>query len=355
MRWQVQNSFWQGVPWECALHLHVPNHARRTDVCVLEITGGPPNGVDLARAGLMASSIGVPVAVLFDIPNQPLWEMREDDLIAHTFRMRLETGDPSWPLLFPMVDAAHGAMDLLEHQGFESFVVTGASKRGWTAWLTGITAAQRTCGLAPRVFDNLDMMRQMPAQLEAWGTYSPKIDDYTRRELQETVSTEEGRQLVRDVDPYFGLSRVQCPVMLFHGSNDAYWTVDAARHYWDTIPGQPRVLTYPNEDHGVGDRAWDIPGLTGFLDGVTGGFELPSFDAGMDGQWRSSQPAQVQCWRAEGPNNWFADSTWTVVDQQSGTSGAFEYRPGSDPVAYLLVAQFERCLLGSIPCVIRPA
>src|SRR5690606_20512085 len=118
----------------------------------------------------LAEAIRAPVAVLRQVPFQPLFERREDALIAYTFDQYLETGEGDWPLLLPMVKSATRAMDAVQEivgkrwaAAPESFTVAGASKRGWTAWLTA-AVDKRVMAVAPMVIDVLNIPAQMDHQ-----------------------------------------------------------------------------------------------------------------------------------------------------------------------------------------------
>ncbi|HTQ10153.1 MAG TPA: PhoPQ-activated protein PqaA family protein, partial [Fimbriimonadaceae bacterium] len=194
---------WQGSEWNHQVVIVRPNGSDAAHgMAVLYITGGEPNPLDIEEAQTIADRANLPVAMLFHIPNQPIFDLWEDDLIAHTFERFIDTGDLTWPLLYPMTRAAIRAMDMLEEAaGIAKFVVTGASKRGWTTWLTAATGDARVIGIAPMVIDNLNFPAQMAHQIECWGGYSEQIEDYTRRELQNEMDSIRGGELVAMMDP----------------------------------------------------------------------------------------------------------------------------------------------------------
>jgi PhoPQ-activated pathogenicity-related protein len=184
--------------------------------------GGTANANSIALGMDLARKMGAPVAILYGIPNQPLLGGKfEDALIAETFVRYLDTKDATWPLLFPMTKSLVRAMDALQAFAKQEwnvevrwFVVSGASKRGWTTWLTG-ASDPRVKAIAPMVIDTLNMVEQMENQLRSFGKYSDMIRDYTLRGLVPIPKTEEAVKLWRMIDPYFykdrlGALRAQC-------------------------------------------------------------------------------------------------------------------------------------------------
>ena len=148
------------MPWKHDLIVFEPAQLKHPEHVLLFITGGSNKNKPKLEDKLMGSSLatlsGTRVALLFQVPNQPLLGGKtEDDLITDTFLFYLATSDARWPLLFPMAKSAVRAMDCVEQlaaQEWKSpvkgFVVTGASKRGWTTWLTAV-CDQRVRGIAP--------------------------------------------------------------------------------------------------------------------------------------------------------------------------------------------------------------
>jgi PhoPQ-activated pathogenicity-related protein len=77
-------------------------------------------------------------------------------LISYTLHQYKQDGDASWPLLFPMVKSAVRTMDAIQDFGksrfqknIDQFFISGASKRGWTTWLTAATQDTRVKAIAP--------------------------------------------------------------------------------------------------------------------------------------------------------------------------------------------------------------
>jgi len=257
---------WHDIKWDHKLQVFVPKGVKPQATMVLWNQGGTPNPASGLMGLTLADRMKAPVAFLFGVPKQPLFEgKREDALIAETFVRYLDTKDGTWPLLFPMVKSVVSAMDALQafakqEWKFEvkSFVVTGASKRGWTSWLTAASGDKRVKAIAPLVIDTLNMRVQMDNQVKAFGKPSEMIRDYTNRKLVPIPNTPDATKLWRMVDPWVYREKLTVPKMIINGANDPYWPLDALNTYWDDLKGEKWVLYVPNAGHDL--REMDAKG-----------------------------------------------------------------------------------------------
>ncbi|MFQ6131631.1 MAG: PhoPQ-activated pathogenicity-related family protein [Armatimonadota bacterium] len=320
------SQVWQGITWEHQVQVYEPRQVRVRDVVALYITGGGANEEAQLLGLTIANSVGARLATLYHIPNQPLFgDLSEDALISHTWLKYLETGDEDWILLFPMVKSALRAMDCLEElagQRWEvkprGFVVLGASKRGWTTYLTGIVAPERVLGIAPMVFDILNMAVQAQHQRDFWGDYSPQIGDYTEKNLEAIAETGRGFRLFWMVDPYTYRDRLLMPKLVILGSNDPYWPVDAVNYYWAGLPQPKLLLIAPDSGHDLDDRTRVLGSLAGFFGLVAGEQPLPRvvwrYDNTEEGVElhvvAEPEPAETRLWVARSEVRDFRNAEW---------------------------------------------
>ena len=310
--------------------------------------------------GLMLARLcGARVAMLHQVPNQPLLGGRnEDDLITDTFLFQLATGDKRWPLLFPMTKSAVRAMDCIEQlatkewgSSVKGFVVTGASKRGWTTWLTG-ASDKRVIGIAPIVIDTLNFPKQMDYQLETWGQYSEQIADYERKGLIKHLKDDPDFPLWRWVDPWFYRAHLTLPKLIINGTNDRYWTVDALNLYWDDLSGVKYIRYVPNAGHNLqGGREGALTTLAVFFQHVVEGKPGPSIDWKHETVGDSFQltiqsntpPTAVRLWTASSATKDFRESKWTSqpIKSSNGSFTASVPKPTEGHVALYGEIQFN--------------
>jgi PhoPQ-activated pathogenicity-related protein len=262
---QFVSQVWQENKWQHQLQVYQPPGVTPSSTMFLWVTGGSARPEYVSMGMELARKSRAPVAFLYHIPNQPLLEgnLREDDLIAETFVRYLNTKDENWPLLFPMVKSVVKAMDVLQAFGkkewnktIDQFTVAGASKRGWTTWLTA-AVDKRVGAIAPVVIDTLNMREQMSRQLQAFGAYSSQLLPYSRRGLLPIPETPAGQRLLSMVDPWAYRDRLTMPKLIINGTNDFYWATDALNLYWNGIPADKWVLYVPNAGHNL--RRQDRP------------------------------------------------------------------------------------------------
>jgi PhoPQ-activated pathogenicity-related protein len=273
---QFVSQVWQGKKWQHQLQIYRPADAVPGATMFLWVTGGAATPEAISLGLELARKSKAPVAFLYHIPNQPLLEgnLREDDLIAETFVRYLKSGDESWPLLLPMVKAVVKAMDVLQAFGkqewrmpIDKFIVAGASKRGWTTWLTA-AVDKRVGAIVPVVIDVLNMRAQMSRQVQTLGSYSARLEPYSSRGLLPIPETPAGQRLLNLVDPWAYRDRLTMPKLIVNGTNDLYWATDALNLYWDGIPNNKWVLYLPNAGHNL--RRQDRPQPEQLNDLITG-------------------------------------------------------------------------------------
>lgn len=247
----LTSQTWRGVTWKHRLFVARPTSTPDdAEQCILLVAGGNwhdklagPTGDEklpgeAALFAAMSEQLETPIAVLLNVPRQPIFDGKyEDQIIAFTFEKYLKTGDAEWPLLLPMVKSVVRGMDAVQEFGrqewnlsIRTFTVTGASKRGWTTWLAG-AVDDRVAAIAPMVIDVLNMKPQMEHQRKAWGDFSYKIDDYTERGLQDALQSDEGKALREIVDPFSYRKQLTLPKLILIGTNDHYWPLDALNLY----------------------------------------------------------------------------------------------------------------------------
>jgi PhoPQ-activated pathogenicity-related protein len=355
---------WQGITWKHALTVFVPPELEHADTVLLFIMGGSTGSKlgddDRTMGRKLASAAQMPVALLNQVPNQPLLgDRKEDDLISETFLRYLETKDATWPLLFPMVKSAVRAMDALEEIALQKhdhkikrFVVTGGSKRGWTTWLTAV-ADKRVAGIAPIVIDTLNFRPQMKHQKETWGRYSEQIADYTLKGLVDVMEKQPEVPIWKWVDPYTYRAQLTLPKLLVNGTNDRYWVIDAMNIYWNDLPGDKHVLYVPNAGHGLdGGKDNALTTIAVFAQHIATQEPLPeiSWKHDNDGdQMRlvvnsTPSPKKVRLWTAHSEDQDFRPAHWDATPIMADSAGAYVAhvtKPASGHVAFFAEGTYE--------------
>lgn len=298
---RLVSQIWQGIPWVHELNILVPDKVSHPDV-LLHITGGSiepnsdvpkyhaSNDFMIQAQGRIAYRCESVTAVLRQVPRQPLFGGKyEDEIVSYTFHRFQQDGDTTWPLLFPMVKSVLKAMDAIgqfakvigeKHVGTR-FVLNGLSKRGWTTWLAAATTDKRIVAIAPMVIDILNMPVNIAYQQYMYNGCSEQINDYVSLGLTELVKRPDGKALVEMVDPFSYKEKLAMPKMLFMGTNDEYWTVDAIKNYIDELPAPIWISYVPNTGHGLGNKQAALNTLEAFFWQTVEGGTYPSFTYGV--------------------------------------------------------------------------
>ena len=309
------------VLWEHWLVITVPDTVSHT-TGLLYIEGGSNGGA--APGGNSAELVATALATntvtarLRMVPNQPLtftgdvprWE---DEQIAYAWDKFLTSGDSKWLSRLPMTKAAVRAMDTItafcaSAQGgshtVNQFIVSGASKRGWTTWTTAAVDS-RVVAFAPLVIDLLNLEISFEHHFAALGRWAPAIQDYVDMNIPSWFNAPEFGALLDIVGPYSYRDRFTVPKLVMNSAQDEFFLPDSSQFYWKKIPGEKYLRYVPNAGHGLNATAWDD--FDAWYAAILTGTARPQFSwvKNEDGSITVNtvdSPTQVLLWQATNPN-----------------------------------------------------
>jgi PhoPQ-activated pathogenicity-related protein len=221
------------------------------------------------RLASFAMESNTVIAELGMVPNQPLYfsdskdkGRSEDDLIAYSRVKQIETGDDAWLARLAMVKSGVRALDAIQEflaseaggkLRVDQFVVSGGSKRGWTTWLVG-AVDKRVIAIMPTVIDALNSEAITRHHFEAYGFFSPALQDYVNHKLfPDKIGTPEYQHILAIEDPYNYLKRdrLKIPKYMVNASGDQFFLPDNSQFYFGEIQGEKYLRYVPNAKHNL--------------------------------------------------------------------------------------------------------
>ena len=306
--------------WKHWLTIVKPD-AATSSTALLFISGGGVGGNPPQNAAqellLVAGTTQTIIAELKMVPSQPLvfhqdgQRRVEDDLIGYSWDQFLKTGDETWPAQLPMTKSAVRAMDAVqqfmaseegEQTKIENFVVSGASKRGWTTWLTGVVD-DRVIAIMPIVIDVLNVNISMQHHYSAYGFWAPAIKDYVNHQVTHRRFHPRYQDLMQIVDPFAYRDRLDMPKCIINATGDQFFLPDSSQFYFEQLAGEKHLAYIPNAGHSLKDSN-ALETLASFLYCVINEIERPRLDwtfpdANTIEVTSSKSPTEVKLWVAE--------------------------------------------------------
>ncbi len=308
--------------WKHWLTVIVPNDVRHEEA-FLYITGGdntdPAPTSPAERFAKMAVETHSVVAELDDVPNQPLRFAEtpntarvEDGIIAYQQAKFAKTHDPLQLVRLPMVKSGTAAMTavqqyLVSEAGgrltVNGFVVSGGSKRAWTAWLVG-AVDPRVVAVIPIVINVLDVEATTRHHWEAMGYFSPALQDYVENGLiPGMIGSPSLQEVNRIEDPlnYRDRPLMRMPKYVINAVGDEYFPPDNTRFGYHLLPEVKRLRMVPNSKHSTAGTDV-IESITSFYDAILNHRSIPSYlwTVRKDGAIvvnASGHPLEVNLWQ----------------------------------------------------------
>lgn len=281
------------VEWSHYVDIVIPNETL-TETAIMFIDGGDKDEtyfrLDTVSVGYALKTKSI-IVNIHNIPSQPINFIAsdqeyfyEDDLIAYAWSQFLERGakkeDIEWLPRLPMTRAVVRSMDLAQeivaqnNKKLNDFVVSGASKRGWTAWTTAAVDS-RVKAVVPMVIDMLNLVPSFENHYRSYGEFSPAVQEYVNYNIQDWLGTEEFKVLMSYIEPFSFIDKFTMPKYIINAGSDEFFSTDSWRFYYDKLPGEKIIRYVPNKNHSL-DGRYLTEDLVSYFYRVINDIEIPS-------------------------------------------------------------------------------
>jgi PhoPQ-activated pathogenicity-related protein len=278
----------------------------------------PENPSDIIlQSAMLTNTI---TAEIHNIPNQAITFVNdsygprfEDELIAYGWRKFLEGGakdeDAIWLARLPMTKAVVRAMDAVSelvskevNLRLDKYLVSGASKRGWTTWTTA-AVDDRVIAIVPIVIDLLNVVPSFDHHWQNYGFWAPAVGNYEEEGIMEWLHTPEFKRLLEITEPYSYVDRYEIPKLLINATGDQFFQPDSWKFYFDDLIGEKHIRYVPNTGHSLeGSDALET--LISYYQYILTKSERPGFGWKVDASTiqistdPDNPPSEIKLWQA---------------------------------------------------------
>lgn len=280
-KYNLMSQSWspQGVVhpeiWQHSVDIYIPELAKRKNVLVVINNGSNDNGVgnplaptNFSEEMLSRIAIATKMAVISvsNIPNQVLnyqgvnSPLAEDDSVAYSWRLFLNDGVKyqNASLHIPMSASVSQAFRLAKQElvqlDITNYIVTGASKRGWAAWLTALSDPAVNA-VIPLAMDLLNTRNALKHMYLSYGKNWPiAFFPYYNQEIDKSIGSRAFSRLMTLEDPLYYMEGgkedgFKISKYIINASGDDFYVPDNSHLYYGRIPGEKSLRVVPNSTH----------------------------------------------------------------------------------------------------------
>lgn len=318
-----------GYLWTHQLVCIVPKLLLHRNIAAIYATGGsnpakPPKALDedVLVAVVLALESKTIVCTLFQIPNQSIKfkndpdqkNRGEDALVGYSWLNFINHGydkaAAKYIIMLPMTKSVTAAMTTVQQWAkqthscnVEKFLIAGASKRGWTTWLSG-ASDKRVVGIAPIVMDMLNFEKNVAHMPQAYGGWTFAFKDYCEANITKYIDTPQLEALSKVLDPLQYKKQLTMPKLVIDATGDEFFMPDDDYYWWGQLEGDTYRLMTQNAEHSEATGIFELlNGVHGFYDSVILNSKRPSLDwsilkNGSIAATTDTEPTQVILWHA---------------------------------------------------------